>query len=66
MLGKVETEYVFGNLGEEWREAKEFFISAVKMGFSSGEVQLWKQLQPQDIGARVVSAVLSGMLLNLE
>lgn len=66
LLGRVDTEWIFGTLEDEWKDAKEFFISAVKVGFSSGEVQIWKTIELQQIGSRVVSSLVSSMLLNIE
>jgi hypothetical protein len=43
-LGTIRTEEISGTLEEGWKDAKEFFISAVKIGFNSGEVQTWKTI----------------------
>jgi hypothetical protein len=66
LLGSIRTEEITGTLEEGWKEAKEFFISAVKVGFNSGEVQTWKTVDFESIGRRVIANVLDGMLLNTE
>jgi len=45
LLGELRTEEITGELEEGWRDAKEFFISAVKVGFNSGDVQTWKMVE---------------------
>jgi hypothetical protein len=41
ILSCLETSYFVGELGAEWREARDFFISALKVGYNAGELQTW-------------------------
>lgn len=42
LLGAIRTDEILGKLEEGWKDAKDFFISAVKIGFSSDEAETWK------------------------
>ena len=44
LLGEIRTEEMVGKLDNDWKDAKEFFISAVKMGFNNSEVETWQML----------------------
>ena len=36
------------------------------MGFNSGEVQVWKSIDLEEIGPKIIASVIDGMLLNVE
>ncbi len=41
LLKGMKFEIITGDLRKEWREAKDFFISAFKSGYNVGEIQTW-------------------------
>ncbi len=49
ILNKLETSYFVGELGKEWAETRDFFISALKTGYNVGELQTWHPTDSQKI-----------------
>lgn len=63
LLKGMKFEIISGDLGKEWREAKDFFISAFKSGYNVGEIQTWNLCETEKIQPKIRNYLTEGTLL---
>ena len=63
LLKGMKFEIISSDLGKEWREAKDFFISAFKSGYNVGEIQTWNLCESEKIQPKIRNFLTEGTLL---
>jgi hypothetical protein len=63
LLKGMKFEIISGDLSKEWREAKDFFISAFKSGYNVGEIQTWNLCESEKIQPRIRNFLTEATLL---
>jgi hypothetical protein len=63
LLKGMKFEIISGDLGKEWREAKDFFISAFKSSYNVGEIQTWNLCESEKIQPKIRNFLTEGTLL---
>ena len=63
LLKGMKFEIISSDLGKEWREAKDFFISAFICGYNVGEIQTWNLCESEKIQPKIRNFLTEGTLL---
>ena len=64
VLGKLDTSYFAGQLGQEWNEARDFFISALKVGYNVGELQTWHLSDSALIQPKILEYTVNALFMQ--
>ena len=64
ILGKLDTSYFAGQLGQEWCEARDFFISALKVGYNIGELQTWHPTDHTQIQPKILDYTVNSLFME--
>ena len=56
--------YLRGELEEEWKEARQLFISALKIGYNFGELQIWHPIGQEQIQKGLLEYCRDSILMH--
>ena len=60
----MKLEIITGDLGKDWRDAKDFFVSAFKSGYNVGEIQTWNLCEAGQVQPKIRKFLTLGTLLR--